>query len=557
MSQSIADRREAAPTAAFSPSQKVDRLAPYILLALTLLGGARRVLALDSKGLWLDEAFSIWLARQPLPDVYGWLLKIDQHPPLYYTLLHVWMAALGDSVGAVRLLSALFGVATIPVIFLLGRRLLGAPGGLIAAAILTVAPFHVRFAQETRMYTLLAFNAACALYFLARLLTDPRAGSEPLGAQIVRWFGARRAGTERRLPLSTAATDLSWLGLIIFTVATMLTHNTAILFTLSMNLFVFGFIAWQQRIDAPVPATAAYPAQLTPPSAHNWLAAQAGILLLWSIWLPGFVVQARGVDAEFWIQKPTLTTIATAVGNLFSAHLPIQSAFIIPAFAVFAGLSALGLYYLRRHPALPLLLLTLFAAPILGELLVSLRRPIFYDRTLIYVTLPVYLLMAAGVQQLGRAWRPAMWAALIAVAAISGVSLHQYYTNFEKEQWREAAAYLAEQAQAGDLLIFNATWVQIPFDYYFRDANAPPVEERGAPVDLFDRGLLEPKMTRADAPRLRELIQERERVWLIYSHNWYTDPESIVPDVLGADLKLLEERPFVGLDVRLYGDAAP
>ena len=207
----------------------MNRFAPYLLLALTLLGGALRILALGSKGLWLDEAFSVWLARQPLPDLYAWLLRIDQHPPLYYALLHLWITAFGDSAGAVRLLSALFGTATIPVMFLLGRRLLGAPGGLIAAAILTVAPFHVRFAQETRMYTLLALNAALALFFLARLLTDPRAAAEPLGAQLARWFSSRRGDAAQRLPLSAAATDLSWLGLIFFTVTTMLTHNTAIL----------------------------------------------------------------------------------------------------------------------------------------------------------------------------------------------------------------------------------------------------------------------------------------------------------------------------------------
>ena len=84
--------------------------------------------------------------------------------------------------------------------FLLGRRLLGAPGGLIAAAILTVAPFHVRFAQETRMYTLLALNAALALYFLARLLTDPRSASEPMGAQLARG-GRAHDGWARRRPI--------------------------------------------------------------------------------------------------------------------------------------------------------------------------------------------------------------------------------------------------------------------------------------------------------------------------------------------------------------------
>ena len=54
------------------------------------------------------------------------------------------------------------------------------------------------------MYTLLALNAALALYFLARLLTDPRSASEPMGAQPARRPGVRRVGA--------ATTDLSPLG---------------------------------------------------------------------------------------------------------------------------------------------------------------------------------------------------------------------------------------------------------------------------------------------------------------------------------------------------------
>jgi hypothetical protein len=79
------------------------------------------------------------------------------------------------------------------------------------------------------------------------------------------------------------------------------------------------------------------------------------------------------------------------------------------------------------------------------------------------------------------------------------------------------------------------------------------VEERGIPVDLFDRGILEPKMAPSDLPRLHELVQGRDRVWLIYSHNWYTDPQSLIPAALGAEMAVLERRPFYGLEVRLYG----
>jgi hypothetical protein len=210
----------------------------------------------------------------------------------------------------------------------------------------------------------------------------------------------------------------------------------------------------------------------------------------------------------------------------------------------------MGLVHFRRRPAYVALLLVAFATPFVGELLASLRRPIFYDRTLIWTSLPLYLLLAAGLRQL-RYW-PYVLASAAMILTANTLSVREYYANFEKEGWNEAAAYVAEQVEPDDMILFNATWVQIPFDFYFR-LYGRPVAERGAPVDLFDRGILEPRMARSDLPRLRALIRGRDRVWLVYSHNWYTDPQGLIPPALGQELELLGQRDFVGLQVRLYG----
>ena len=58
---------------------------------------------------------------------------------------------------------------------------------------------------------------------------------------------------------------------------------------------------------------------------------------------------------------------------------------------------------------------------------------------------------------------------------------------------------MAQRIEPGDTILFNATWVQIPFEYYFRHYDID-ADLRGAPVDLFDRGVLEPKMTEDDIP---------------------------------------------------------
>ncbi len=504
------------------------------VVAVTALGGFLRVYQIGGKGLWLDEAFSVWLGWQPVGEMMGWLVRIDQHPPLYHLLLHFWMV-LGDDQATVRALSALCGTLTIPVVYLLGRRLADDRVGLLTALILAVSPFHVRFAQETRMYTLLTLNVSLALYALVRLLTDPRSAEARLGRQFVDFWRGWRAARYRRLPLQAIETDLAWLGYVVFTAATLLTHNTAVFFPIAANVIVLLLICLRITNHEFL---------------RNWLLAQVGVLLLWSPWLPAFAVQSAGVYREFWLPAPTWRTVVGVVGAFVSDFLPLPSAGVFVVGVLYAGLALLGVIRLRRRPERVLFLLVTFTTPFVGEWLVSLRRPIFYDRTLIWASLALYLLLAAGIRQLHQ--RPCIIAIVLVMLVVNTLSLREYYVNFEKEQWDDAAPFVAERVEADDLILFNATWAQIPFDYYFRQYERSVVEH-GVPVDLFDRSVLEPKMTRSDLPRLRALVGGHERVWLVYSHDWYTDPQGLIPPALDKELDLLDWWDFRGLQIRLYG----
>ena len=168
-----------------------EESAPWMVLILTLVGGFLRVLFLGTKGMWLDETFSVLLASQNVGDMLHWIARIDQHPPLYYLLLHYWIGLNGDPPYYARLLSVLFGAGTIPLVYLTGKRLCGVVVGLAAAVLLALSLFNIVYAQETRMYTLLAFNAAAAIYALARLLTDPRS-ARPIGSQLRDYLQAWR-----------------------------------------------------------------------------------------------------------------------------------------------------------------------------------------------------------------------------------------------------------------------------------------------------------------------------------------------------------------------------
>ena len=101
--------------------------------------------------LWLDEALSVDIARLPLADI-GSALRQDGHPPLYYYLLHEWMLVFGQGDAAVRALSGVIGLATLPLGWLAGRRVGGPRTGWAFIVLLSLSPFAIRYSTETRMY---------------------------------------------------------------------------------------------------------------------------------------------------------------------------------------------------------------------------------------------------------------------------------------------------------------------------------------------------------------------------------------------------------------------
>jgi mannosyltransferase len=552
---------------------ELDEFAPWLVAIITLVGGFLRVLLLGTKGMWLDETFSVWLAGHTIPDILHWIVRVDQHPPLYYLLLHFWIAHYGDTAYYARLFSVLFGTITIPVIFLIGKRISGMVVGLAAAVLLALSPFNIYFAQETRMYTFLMFNAAVAIYALVRLLTDERS-LRPIGSQFRDYLRAWRtsepvdAAAESReefsyedktlyqsgwrgwirrhrwLPIQAIETDLAWVVFVLFSAAAMLSHNTAVFFLLATNIYVLGLMLYQ-RIKKP-----ASPPPFLAPSLGNWVKVQIGIFLLWSPWIVSFIRQSSGVYRQFWILRPDFDIVTQALRALLNASAKTQISQVMTW--ILCALLCLGLVYYRKKLSIFLFLAALFTIPVLGELIVSLRRPIFLDKTLLWITIPLLLLLAAGIAQLK--FRLLMIAMLGVVATNYLFSTGDIYHFVQKEDWSTPAGYVAYFAEKDDLVLFNSAMVQIPFDYYFKsyeDKYSLQVEKQGVP-DMFNRQIPEPIMTESNIPELLSLLSGHDRVWLVYSHNSYTDPDGIVPRTIAAQKKLVKERDFFGGRVQLY-----
>ncbi len=111
--------------------------------------------------LWSDEAIAVGIASHSLSAIPG-ILRHDGSAPLYFLILHLWINAFGSSESATHALSALLGVATVPLGMWAGWSLGGRRTGFYAAVLFTVSAFLTEYAQETQAWELLAVIALLA-----------------------------------------------------------------------------------------------------------------------------------------------------------------------------------------------------------------------------------------------------------------------------------------------------------------------------------------------------------------------------------------------------------
>jgi hypothetical protein len=299
----------------------------------------------------------------------------------------------------------------------------------------------------------------------------------------------------------------------------LLAHNTAVFLLFAANVLVVG--AWWVRGRTPSGAL------------RTWVFAQLLVFALWVAWLPGFVRQALDGQAYAWIPDPTFRSVMSDLYALF-AGVTRGTPYALEA-ALLVALFGLGLWSWRRDRRWLAFVLVFALTPIVGELLVSLWRPIFLRQTLIWVAVPICLTTAAGVISLS----PRVAAiALAALVVFAGLGLHSYYDVRQKEAWDEVAGYVDRRVQPGDAIVFSVGFLRIPFDHYFvgpSDYSVPEIEPSGEPEDLFV---------------VREETKTRSRVWLIVSHP-ASSTQGLIP-ALAEERRLVELSRFTDVDVYLF-----
>jgi mannosyltransferase len=166
-------------TASAAPaSRAISRLPSWwSLAALTLLAAALRLSTLDLQSFWYDEAFTpVHVLHPSLWATLRSVVRTENTPPLWYLVAWADSRVLGTGEVALRLPSALAGIATVPVAWAIGRELAGRRAALVCAALVAVNPLFLWYSQEARAYGLFVLTAALAMWCFLRALREPTRG---------------------------------------------------------------------------------------------------------------------------------------------------------------------------------------------------------------------------------------------------------------------------------------------------------------------------------------------------------------------------------------------
>jgi mannosyltransferase len=135
---------------------------------LTVLAALIRFWHLGHQSLWYDESFTAMLVHHSIGGMLALLPRTELTPPLYYLGVWVWAHVFGSGEAGLRSLSAVAGVATVPVLYRAAATLSTRRVGLVAAALAACNPLLIWYSQEARSYAVLMLLSSVSLLACAQ-----------------------------------------------------------------------------------------------------------------------------------------------------------------------------------------------------------------------------------------------------------------------------------------------------------------------------------------------------------------------------------------------------
>lgn len=467
------------------------------IVTVMLLAFALRTYGLTNESLWIDEGYSVALADHGLADIVRGTIA-DQHPPLYYVLLHLWQY-FGDTVYHIRYLSVLLGMLGLAAILTMVNSLFGTRVGLTATLLSALSPMHIWYSQEARMYILLTLLTTLSAYYFWRL-----------------------ARGEKRV----------WAPYLLVTALSLYTHNYAVFIIVAENLLVGVWLLLQRRSLRFL---------------ARWVVIQLSVLLVYGAWIPVVLYQARHHQMR-WLGSPNLETLRGTLDWLLLGQTPVR-----PVNLVWLLLAAIGVVLLARSGTVRPRegiewVLGWFLLPLGLAFVVSQRYPIFQAKQFLIVLPALTAGVAVALCRLQGGWR---WLIAGVLLAYNTSGLLNEYRQTTKHEWREVAAHITSHLEEGDVLYLNPAASILVLDVYLPD----DVPYAGYPPGYsVIRGGWEGVIVDASMPEivLAPLAEDYDRIWLVEFSPGFWDPNAHLAAWLRDRARPVDALAFHGISVRLF-----
>jgi len=490
-----------------------------VLLAILSIGLFLRIYDLSGESIWLDESASVHFASLNFSDIF--FLRGEKNPPLYYIILHWWINLFGDSEFSIRFPSVIFGSLSIFMIYKVGNQICDKDVGILGSFLLGLSVFHIRYSQEARMYSLSFLLTLLSIYFFIRFFKD-----------------------------RSCKVLISY---ILFSILLMYSHIYGLFIIISQNIYLIVLFFSSNELFSL--------------NIKRWILTQFLLIVLFIPWIKIFITLTFGVVKDgLWLPIPSLLSIVKSFGAysggilLFLLFLILLSFSIIKYEGISGNIDRRNISksiksYFRKIRLLNineiLLLLVWLLTPIILPFTISLfSTPIYTTKYTIVASPAFYLLIAKGINNISHKYLKSIIISVIII--ISLVYIREYYINIDKEQWRDVASYIDDNAKNGDLLLFNAAG-QIVFDYYSKRTS-----------------LIKNHFSEKNIKGLETAVEGYKRVWVIWrvqsihrqvqQHPWLSkwvlqyskDEKSLVTKKLIEAYNLPYQRKYVGIKMALF-----
>ncbi|MDD4939417.1 MAG: glycosyltransferase family 39 protein [Candidatus Omnitrophica bacterium] len=420
--------------------KKEPRIKAFLISAL-LSGAVLRLYKLGQESLWADESLFILFRSGPagfwpsLKFMWDKLCREGLDISNYgYRVFSTFWSSFFEGEFMLRLPSVIFGILCIFLIYKVGKLFFGRRAGLASAFIIAMAPFHVYYSQEFRMYSLISLLTLLAVYSLWKFL---------------------HSGEYR------------YLWVYIISSAVNFYMHIATVFVLSAQ--VVFCIFWRKRFKY---------------SFRQWA---TGLGIIAFLIMPGIIFTLIELARAGGLKQAASYIFVSTASEAISSRVPILCYTFknmcigynavrwvwITASLLFLGLFFLALVKVRQKEAL-YLCLSCFLFPIL--VMYSGRQMAYADRYLIPSSIFLYLIAGGGIACLQRNLTIMV---LVPLFTLNCLALNNYYKGHlsavkeehigikEKPECRESARYIYENFQEGDVIFHTECNTVVPFRYYF------------------------------------------------------------------------------------------